>query len=106
MRQGDQRMELKETIYEILLGQSLLSAEQEEVHMQIEDLFEGDSECSRLYEAVYQANREICKKLGVEESKEVETIIGNLDEIQRIVAMKMYDYGYQAAKNEESKKVF
>ena len=92
-------MELKNTIYEMVLGEQL---QQELKHngvvVQIENVFEEGSECDKLYENVYQLNREICKKLHVEEAKEVEALIGNLNEIQYIVAMKMYDYGYQMAK--------
>lgn len=90
-------MELKDTIYEILLGESVEELTQNGVTMQIESVYQDGSECDKLYEAVYDANREICKKLGVDECKEVETIIANLNDIQRIVAMKMYDYGCQLA---------
>ena len=91
-------MNVKDTIYEMLLGESLKELQLEGSNVKVEDMFQSGSECDKLYEMVYQANRNICKKLGVEESKEVETIISNLDEIQRIIAMKMYDYGYQMAK--------
>lgn len=94
-------MKLKDAIYEILLGQSLYPLEQNGLNIQIEDAFANGSECDKLYEAVYNANCEICKKLGVEECREVETIIRNLDAIQKIIAMKMYGYGYQIAKNEK-----
>ena len=97
-------MKLKETIYEILIGESLQELHQNGIAMQIENLFEKNSECDKLYEAVYEANRTVCAKLGVEESKEIETILWNLDKIQRIIAMKMYDYGCQIAKNEENTK--
>lgn len=91
-------MNVKDTIYEMLLGESLKELQLKEFDVEIEDMFQSGSECDKLYEAVYQANRNICKQLGVEESKEIETIIANLDEIQRIIAMRMYDYGYQMAK--------
>lgn len=91
-------MNVKDTIYEMLLGESLKELQLKDFDVEIEDMFQSGSECDKLYEIVYQANRNICKKLGVEESREIETIITNLDEIQRIIAMKMYDYGYQMAK--------
>lgn len=94
-------MKLENAIYEILLGESLQFLGKDCLEIRIENVFEDNSECSKLYESVYQANRAICKKLGIEECKEVETIIGNLDEIQRIVAMKMYNYGYQIAEKEK-----
>lgn len=90
-------MKLKDTIYEILLGETVEELIQNGVKMQVESLYQDGSECDKLYEAVYNANRAICDKLGVDECKEVETIIANLNDIQRIVAMKMYDYGCQSA---------
>lgn len=93
-------MKLKHEIYEILLGQSLYPLKPNGLDLQIEDAFATGSECEELYEGVYNANREICKKLGVEESREVENMIWNLDAIQKIIAMKMYEYGYQVAKME------
>ena len=91
-------MKEKGMIYEMLLGQTLEEFKMQDLNVQVEDMFEEGSECDKLYEAIYRANRSICEKLGVEESKEVETIIANLDEIQRIISMKMYEYGYQMAK--------
>ena len=82
----------------MLLGESLKELQLKEFDVEIEDMFQSGSECDKLYEQVYEANRSICRKLGIEECREIETIIANLDEIQRIIAMKMYDYGYQMAK--------
>lgn len=102
MRQGDQYMKLKEEIYEILIGESLQEVKHNQVGLQIKNLFEKDSKCDKLYEAAYKANRNLCAKLGVEELKEIETIFWSLDEIRRTVAMEMYEYGYQIAKNGEN----
>lgn len=61
----------------------------------VKDEFGEGTVCSILYEEVYNANRRICEKLGVEEDKDVELIIGNLLKIGEYQSMKMYDYGAQ-----------
>ena len=52
-------------------------------------------ECSRLYEEASEAGRRICERPGKpnDEDKDVETIMGNLLDVCRVLSMKMYDYG-------------
>lgn len=59
----------------------------------VKDEFGEGSVCSTLYEEVYNANRRICERLGVEEDRDLELIIGNLLKIGEYQSMKMYDYG-------------
>ena len=68
----------------------------------VEDEFEEGRPCADLYKQVYEANRRLCERLGVEEDKDVEMIINCMNEISRILAMKMYDYGVDMKKFEEN----
>ena len=59
----------------------------------VEDEFAEGKPCAELYRRVYEANRRLCQRLGVDEDKDVETIINCMNDISCILAMKMYDYG-------------
>ena len=61
--------------------------------MDLVDEFVEGKPCFELYEHVCDANKRICERLGVQEDKDVEIIINCMDDIGRILAMKMYDYG-------------
>lgn len=87
----------KEAIYEIVLGQMGNGENTAVSGMEIENLFSAGGMCDRLYEEVYRQKNSICSLLHVSESEQLETIVGNMFEISRILAMKMYDYGFAAA---------
>ena len=56
--------------------------------------FAEGAECSRLYEQVYEAERRLEERLGVEgHDKDVEQIICAMSDIQRHLCFKMYEYG-------------
>lgn len=63
----------------------------------VEDEFADGRECGRLYEEVYQAKLNLCRRLGQEEDKDVETIISNMEAIAKLLSFKMYDYGRAGA---------
>ncbi len=85
--------EQKEHIYNLVIGSynlelySILGSEY------VQDEFAEGKSCNALYEAVYNAKENICKKLDVSEDYDVETIIDNLLAIAKILSMKMYEYG-------------
>ena len=57
--------------------------------------YEPGSECDKLYEDMLSAYGRICQRLGCgEEDKDVEQIINSLLEIQKILCLDMYAYGY------------
>ena len=58
----------------------------------VESEFEEGKPCAELYRQVYEAKVRICERLGVEEDYDVESIIGNMEEISHILALKMFDY--------------
>ena len=59
----------------------------------IEDEFAEGKECCLLYEGIYQAERNLCERLGEDENEDVEAILNGMERITRILAMKMYEYG-------------
>lgn len=83
----------KEHIFEKMNGflteELLLLPEQ---HI-IEDEFAEGKECCLLYEGIYQAERNLCERLGEDENEDVEAILNGMERITRILAMKMYEYG-------------
>lgn len=86
-------MEFKERLYEIMNGYFHSVRDWFPADEIVKNEFEEDSFCSKLYKEVYDANRRICSRLGVEEDKDVETIISGLLEIGKYQCFKMYDYG-------------
>ena len=59
----------------------------------IEDEFAEGKECCVLYESVYQAKQNLCRRLEEDENRDIETILDSMEKIARLTAMKMYDYG-------------
>ncbi len=87
---------LKEQIFEMMNGfltEGLLLLPEQYT---IEDEFAEGKECCILYEGIYQAERNLCERLGEDENEDVETILNSMEKITRILAMKMYEYGKYA----------
>ena len=83
----------KEQIFEKMNGfltEELLILPEQHV---IEDEFAEGKECCLLYEGIYQAERNLCERLGEDENEDVEAILNGMERITRILAMKMYEYG-------------
>lgn len=83
----------KEQIFEKMNGfltEELLMLPEQHV---IEDEFAEGKECCLLYEGIYQAERNLCERLGEDENEDVEAILNGMERITRILAMKMYEYG-------------
>lgn len=50
--------------------------------------------CCELYRQIYEANQRLCSRLGkIDEDADVELIINNFLEINRILCLEMYRYG-------------
>lgn len=82
-------MKRKEWIYETMMGEA------EPACPCIADAFAPGERCAGLYEEIYQTNRKLCVRLGVEEDGDLERIISLFFEINRELCMRMYDYGVQ-----------
>ena len=63
----------------------------------VEDEFAEGKECCLLYEGVYQAGRNLCERLGEDEDSDVEIILNGMERINRLVSLKMYEYGRHEA---------
>lgn len=60
----------------------------------VENAFAEGSPCSQLYTQIYWANRRLCARLGkIDDDSDVELIINNFLEINRILCLEMYRYG-------------
>ena len=59
----------------------------------IEDEFAEGTECSQLYERVYLAKQNLCRRLGKDEDHDIEMLISSMENIARRLSMKMYEYG-------------
>ena len=79
-----------EKLYYTLIGQM-----QEEFCVpEVENLFAEGGECEQAYDEMLEAYGRLRERLGVvDEDRDVETIINSFLKIQRLVAIKMFEYG-------------
>lgn len=93
--------EFKERLYEIMNGYFNSGRDSFPECEIVKDEFAEGSFCSMRYKEVYDANRRICSRLGVEEDKDIETMITGLLEIGKYQCFKMYDYGMYYSREEK-----
>ena len=86
-------MKLVENVYEAVCGEYADEADYVIQNVRIQNEFEEGKPCSEAYKRVYQANRRLCERLGVDEDPDVEMIIDSMFEITRTVGEKMFEYG-------------
>lgn len=80
---------IAEMVYNRLLGHTLLETQA----YRVENLFEEGSRCDALYQDIYDANRRLCQRLGVEEDRDIQIIIDSFWEITKLVGEQMYRQG-------------
>ena len=80
---------IAEMVYDRLLGHNLL--ETDAYH--VENLFAEGASGDALYQDIYDANLRLCKRLGVEEDRDIQIIIDSFWEITKLVGEKMYRHG-------------
>lgn len=85
--------EFKQLVYDLMTGVLDLSRHPVTESQYVQNEFHQDLPCDNLYQEVYLATRHLCAKLGVEEDDDVEIILSNMMRIQKILCMKMYEYG-------------
>ena len=56
----------------------------------VENLFAQGAPCDELYEEIYAANLRLCRRLGVEEDGDIQVILDRCDQINRLVAERMF----------------
>ena len=86
-------MKLVENVYEAVCGEYADEADYVIQNVRIQNEFEEGRPCSEAYKRVYEANRRLCERLGVDEDPDVEMIIDSMFEITRTVGEKMFEYG-------------
>lgn len=75
-------------VYNQLMGYD----EQQCPMLPVENLFAEGATCDTLYEEIYAANLRLCQRLGVEEDRDVQLILDRFEQINRLVAEKMFHY--------------
>ena len=91
-------MKLVENVYEAVCGEYADEADYVIQNVRIQNEFEEGKPCSEAYKRVYEANRRLCERLGVDEDTDVEMIIDSMFEITRTVGEKMFEYGAMCEK--------
>lgn len=94
-------MKLVENVYEAVLGAYADEADYVIQNVQIKNEFVEGQPSSEAYKRVYEANRRLCERLGVDEDPDVEMIIDGMFEITRIVGEKMFEYGAVYARDDK-----
>lgn len=92
-------MKLVENVYEAVCGEYADEADYVIQNVRIENEFEEGKPCSEAYKRVYESNRRLCERLGVDEDPDVESIINYMFDITRTVAEKMFAYGAALGEN-------
>lgn len=95
--------EFKQRIYDLVSGSiDLKKNPLPEGEIVVNEFAEG-SPCEEAYKEVFQACERLSEKLGVSfgEDADIECIVDKMFEIQEILCMKMYEYGWLFAKKEE-----
>ena len=91
MQKNDE--DFKKLVFDLMNGSLNLEQYPVEESKYVKNEFFLGGFCDEAYRRVYNANRRLCKKLGVEEDRDVESIITDLIDIGEYLAMKMYYYG-------------
>lgn len=92
----------KEMIYDMMNGLLACDGMVLPGDIWVKDEFLKGSQFNELSERIYDAKIRIGDKLGNEEDEDLEEISDCMEELIRIVAMKMYDYGKEVALKQKS----
>lgn len=95
--------EFKRLVYNLMNGSlDLEKCPVKEGELVANEYAEG-SPCEEAYRKVYEASGRLCDRLGVPfgTDEDVECIIDSLLDIQKLLCMRMYDYGWLFSKTEE-----
>ena len=86
-------MKVVENVYEAVLGVYADEGDYVIQNVRIQNECEEGKPCSKAYTRVYESNRRLCERLGVDEDPDVEMIIDSMFAITRAVGEKMFEYG-------------
>lgn len=96
----EQSMEFKELVYDLMQGAINLKEYPVPEAEIVQNEYAEGARCYQLYGEVFEANRRLCERLGVQEDRDIELIIDNLLEIGKILGLKMFDYGNKFSNKE------
>lgn len=86
-------MTTAERVYELLNGYLTNDVPDEVEGISIRNEFSDGKKCSNLSEKVYDLKQKINERLSTNDDAELERLITYMEEIQKIIALKMYVYG-------------
>lgn len=86
--------EFVKQVYDAMMGWSC----EKPSNLEVESAFGKGKPCEELYAQIYDANRRICDRFGVEEDPDVETIINAFFEMTERLCCQMYFYGIKYEK--------
>lgn len=97
---------LKGLVYDLANGHLDLERQPVDESRYVKNEFGPESYCGEKYDLVYEANRRLCRRLGLEdgEDADVECIISSLLDIQRFLGEKMFEYGWMFREMEAAEK--
>lgn len=87
-------METKEKIYEAISGMYAGLENYEIEGIRVKDEYGPEGDVRKIYEQVFEARERLNKRLGVDDDKDVHEVVSGMEDIMKIVGMKMYEYGY------------
>ncbi|MCD8160594.1 MAG: hypothetical protein LUE61_05325 [Clostridiales bacterium] len=90
---NDSDKALQGLVYELATGSINLEEYPVEESQYVYNQYAEGQPCEKLYNQVYTLKVKISERLGEDENKDVENLIDALQEIERILCMKMYEYG-------------
>lgn len=85
--------QMKEIIFDLMNGILELEYYPVKESIYVRNEFTEESFYTKAYEEVFKANCRVCKRLGVQDNKDIELMINNLLDIGKNLSMKMFDYG-------------
>lgn len=97
--------EFKELVYDLVNGALDLEEYPVEESKYVKNEYEEDGLCAKLYSDMRDAYDRVCARLGKPgaEDRDLDIMVDSLLKIDRYTSMKMYEYGWHfAAQNEES----
>lgn len=92
----------KQMIYDMINGFMNCDALLLPENVWVKDEFAIGSEFDCLAEKIYQAKLNIGEKLDNPEDEDLEELSNCMNELMRLVALKMYDYGEQVARQQNA----
>lgn len=91
-------MEIKEQIYEAVMGMYEDKKEYLIDGIQVKDAFARGEKCEEYYDNVHNAKMRLCAKLSDSDYEDVEVISQRLEQIAHDIAVKMFEYGVEYGK--------